>query len=57
MNENVSTYYGRLFEHTQAAGIGVVGIRVLAGGALSGTAERHPGRLARTGPDRLGAEL
>src|SRR4029077_14969227 len=34
--------YGRLFDHTQAAGVGVVGIRVLAGGALSGSAERHP---------------
>ena len=34
--------YGRLFEHTQAAGVGVVGIRVLAGGALTGTSERHP---------------
>ena len=27
---------------TKAAGVGVVGIRVLAGGALSGSAERHP---------------
>jgi aryl-alcohol dehydrogenase-like predicted oxidoreductase len=34
--------YGRLFDHAQAAGTGVVGIRVLAGGALSGSAERHP---------------
>lgn len=34
--------YRRIFDHTQAAGIGVVGIRVLAGGALTGTAERHP---------------
>src|SRR6202047_3552885 len=34
--------YGRLFDHTKAAGVGVVGIRVLAGGALSGSAERHP---------------
>src|SRR5258705_3575650 len=34
--------YGRLFDHTRAAGVGVVGIRVLAGGALSGSAERHP---------------
>src|SRR5437762_10009849 len=29
--------YRRLFDHTQAAGVGVVGIRVLAGGALSGS--------------------
>jgi aryl-alcohol dehydrogenase-like predicted oxidoreductase len=34
--------YARLFDHTRAAGIGVVGIRVLAGGALSGSTERHP---------------
>src|ERR1700694_4880671 len=34
--------YGVLFDHTQAAGVGVIGIRVLAGGALSGSAERHP---------------
>ena len=34
--------YGRLFDRTKAAGVGVVGVRVLAGGALSGTAERHP---------------
>ena len=34
--------YGQLLDHAQAAGVGVVGIRVLAGGALSGSAERHP---------------
>jgi aryl-alcohol dehydrogenase-like predicted oxidoreductase len=34
--------YGRLFDHTQKAGVGVVGIRVLAAGALTGVAERHP---------------
>lgn len=34
--------YGRLFDHTQQAGVGVVGIRVLAAGALSGSGERHP---------------
>jgi aryl-alcohol dehydrogenase-like predicted oxidoreductase len=55
VNENVSTYYGRLFEHTQAAGIGVVGIRVLAGGALSGTAERHP--VASPAPAPIGSAL
>src|SRR5450756_1558172 len=33
--------YGRLFDSTVAAGTGVVGIRVLAGGALSGTSDRH----------------
>jgi aryl-alcohol dehydrogenase-like predicted oxidoreductase len=45
--------YGRMFEHTQAAGVGVVGIRVLAGGALSGTAERHP--IASPPPDPIGS--
>jgi L-galactose dehydrogenase/L-glyceraldehyde 3-phosphate reductase len=45
--------YGRMFEHTQAARVGVVGIRVLAGGALSGTAERHP--IASPPPDPIGS--
>jgi aryl-alcohol dehydrogenase-like predicted oxidoreductase len=45
--------YGRLFEHTQAAGVGVVGIRVLAGGALSGLAERHP--VASPAPAPIGS--
>jgi aryl-alcohol dehydrogenase-like predicted oxidoreductase len=45
--------YGRMFEHTQAAGVGVVGIRVLAGGALSGAAERHP--IASPPPDPIGS--
>jgi len=43
--------YERLFDHTKAAGVGVVGIRVLAGGALSGSAERHRLRVRR--PSRL----
>ena len=34
--------WGLLFDHTQKAGVGVVGIRVLAAGALSGATERHP---------------
>jgi aryl-alcohol dehydrogenase-like predicted oxidoreductase len=34
--------YARLFEHTRAAGTGAIGIRTLAGGALSGSAERQP---------------
>src|SRR5262245_1063394 len=44
--------YGRLFDHTKAAGVGVVGIRVLAGGALSGSAERHP--IAGPAPEPIG---
>ena len=34
--------YERLFDRTRAAGTGVIAIRVLAGGALSGSAVRHP---------------
>jgi aryl-alcohol dehydrogenase-like predicted oxidoreductase len=34
--------YAALLDRCHAAGTGVVGIRVLAGGALSGSAERHP---------------
>jgi aryl-alcohol dehydrogenase-like predicted oxidoreductase len=45
--------YGKLFEHTQAAGVGVIGIRVLAGGALSGSAERHP--IASPPPTPIGS--
>ncbi len=47
--------YGRLFDHTQAAGVGVVGIRVLAGGALSGTSERHP--IASPPPEPIGSAM
>lgn len=34
--------YGMLLEHARRAGVGAIGIRVLAGGALSGSADRHP---------------
>jgi len=37
--------YGRLFDHTSVAGVGVVSIRVLAGGALSGLTERQKALL------------
>jgi L-galactose dehydrogenase/L-glyceraldehyde 3-phosphate reductase len=47
--------YGRLFDHTRAAGVGVVGIRVLAGGALSGSAERHP--IASSPPEPIGSAV
>ena len=33
--------YGNLLGHTKPADMGVINIRVLAGGALSGTDERH----------------
>jgi L-galactose dehydrogenase/L-glyceraldehyde 3-phosphate reductase len=45
--------YERLFERTKAAGVGVVGIRVLAGGALSGSADRHP--IASPPPAPIGS--
>jgi L-galactose dehydrogenase/L-glyceraldehyde 3-phosphate reductase len=47
--------YARLFDHTKAAGVGVVGIRVLAGGALSGSAERHP--IAGPAPEPIGSAM
>jgi len=47
--------YGRLFDHAKAAGVGVVGIRVLAGGALSGSAERHP--IASPAPEPIGSAM
>ncbi len=47
--------YARLFDHTRQAGVGVVGIRVLAGGALSGSAERHP--IASPAPEPIGSAM
>ncbi|MEA2819487.1 MAG: hypothetical protein QOJ86_1491 [Bradyrhizobium sp.] len=47
--------YRRLFDHTKTAGVGVVGIRVLAGGALSGSAERHP--IAGPAPEPIGSAM
>jgi aryl-alcohol dehydrogenase-like predicted oxidoreductase len=47
--------YERLFDHTEAAGVGVVGIRVLAGGALSGSTERHP--IASPPPEPIGTAM
>ncbi len=47
--------YGRLFDHTKAAGVGVIGIRVLAGGALSGSVERHP--IASPPPAPIGSAM
>lgn len=45
--------YGRLFDHTKKAGVGVVGIRVLAAGALTGSADRHP--TASPPPEPIGS--
>ena len=45
--------YGRMFDRAGAAGVGVIAIRVLAGGALSGSAERHP--IASPAPAPIGS--
>ena len=45
--------YGSLLAHTKAANMGVINIRVLAGGALSGSEERHA--LASPPPDPIGS--
>jgi L-galactose dehydrogenase/L-glyceraldehyde 3-phosphate reductase len=47
--------YRRLFDRTREAGVGVVGIRVLAGGALSGSAARHP--IASPAPEPIGSAM
>jgi len=47
--------YGRLFDHTGSAGVGVIGIRVLAGGALSGSVARHP--IASPPPVPIGSAM
>ncbi len=45
--------YGDLLDRMQAAGMGAIGIRVLAGGALSGEATRHP--IASPPPAPIGS--
>lgn len=40
----------RMILHAAAAGVGVIAIRVLAGGALSGTETRHPVAAAKVEP-------
>ena len=47
--------YERLFDCTRTAGTGVIGIRVLAGGALSGSAARHP--IASPPPAPIGSAM
>lgn len=47
--------YARLLDHTLAAGVGTVGIRALAGGALTGIAERHP--IAGPPPEPIGSAM
>jgi len=45
--------YARLLDRARTAGTGVVGIRVLAGGALSGSPDRHP--IASPPPEPIGS--
>jgi aryl-alcohol dehydrogenase-like predicted oxidoreductase len=47
--------YGALLDRAKDAGVGTIGIRVLAGGALSGHEERHPLGLAVVEPIGSGA--
>jgi aryl-alcohol dehydrogenase-like predicted oxidoreductase len=47
--------YGALLDRAKDAGVGTIGIRVLAGGALSGNEERHPLGLALVEPIGSGA--
>jgi aryl-alcohol dehydrogenase-like predicted oxidoreductase len=45
--------YGLLLERMRVVGMGAIGIRVLAGGALSGAASRHP--IASPPPQPIGS--
>jgi aryl-alcohol dehydrogenase-like predicted oxidoreductase len=47
--------YGRLLERATAVGTGIIAIRVLAGGALSGSAARHP--IASPPPEPIGSAM
>jgi aryl-alcohol dehydrogenase-like predicted oxidoreductase len=47
--------YGRILDLAEKHGVGTIGIRVLAGGALSGRAERNPLGLAQVEPIGSGA--
>ena len=42
--------FGGMIRHAQQRGVGTIGIRILAGGALSGTEERHPGAMPAVAP-------
>jgi aryl-alcohol dehydrogenase-like predicted oxidoreductase len=48
--------YDRLLERAAAAGMGTIAIRVLAGGALSGSEERHPLNMQSVAPIGSGAD-
>lgn len=48
--------FGRLFASTKAAEMGVIGIRALAGGALSGSEDRHPLGMPSVAPIASGQD-
>jgi aryl-alcohol dehydrogenase-like predicted oxidoreductase len=48
--------FAGLLSRAEAAGMGTIGIRVLAGGALSGTVERHPIGVERLDPIASGPD-
>ena len=48
--------YGQVMVRARESGIGTIGIRVLAGGALSATAQRHPIASASVAPIGTGAD-
>ena len=48
--------FRRLGEHAAAHGVGLIGIRVLAAGALSGEAARHPIAMLEVAPIASGAD-
>jgi aryl-alcohol dehydrogenase-like predicted oxidoreductase len=47
--------FGRLIERARAADMGTIGIRAIAGGALSGSVERHPIGMAAVPPIGTGS--
>ena len=48
--------FRRLGEHATAHGVGLIGIRILAAGALSGEAARHPIAMPEVAPIASGAD-
>jgi len=48
--------FGALLDHTRANKMGVIGIRVLAGGALSGVETRHPLAMPKVDPIATGPD-
>lgn len=49
--------YGQLIDRAAERGLGVIAIRVLAGGALSGSAERHPNAAQSVEPIASGGSF